>query len=124
MGIDQDGSGEVTSDELVRFLRTDSLKKYLEALDITAEDTRMLYKMLDTDGSGYIDIDEFCHGCMKLKGEAKSFDIHVLMYQMKSFMDVWSDFTLYCEQRFTHMTETAANLSSQMRQTMRQTQMA
>merc|ERR1712232_146910 len=39
-------------------------------------DARSLFDLLDKDSSGEVDIDEFCEGCLRLKGEAKSFDIH------------------------------------------------
>ena len=33
------------------------------------------------DNSGAINIDEFCEACMKLKGEAKSYDMHLILFQ-------------------------------------------
>merc|ERR1712151_1240717 len=106
------GSGEVSSAEMAHFLEEESLRKYLEALDITVEDTRMLFKLLDRDGSKVIDVNEFCDGCLKLKGEARSFDIHVLLYQMRNFLEKWSDFTMYCEERFTEVAASTARMSA------------
>merc|ERR1712232_285302 len=83
--IDEDNSGEINCYEMERFLKEDSLRKYLEALNVSAEDTRMLFRLLDKDGSDRIDIDEFCDGCMRLKGQARSFDIHVMIYQIRHF---------------------------------------
>merc|ERR1712039_270439 len=103
--IDEDGSGEISSEEMEYFLSEDSLRKYLEALNVTAEDTRMLFRLLDKDGSQKIDIDEFCAGCLRLKGEARSFDIHVLIFQMKGFMERWSEFTDYVDERFKDVTK-------------------
>merc|ERR1712217_455559 len=37
--------------------------------------------LLDRDKSGAITVDEFVEGCLRLKGEAKSFDIYCLMYE-------------------------------------------
>merc|ERR1712228_736694 len=88
--IDDDGSGEISSDEMDFFLSNEALRKYLEALNVTAEDTRMLFRLLDKDGSGKIDIEEFCNGCLRLKGEARSFDIHVLIFQIKGFLEKWA----------------------------------
>merc|ERR1712113_447611 len=53
----------------------------LEALEITAFDARSMFKLLDRDDSGLIDIEEFCDGCLRMKGEAKSFDIQCLIYE-------------------------------------------
>lgn len=79
------------------------LRKYVEALDINAENARMLFRLLDRDGSLKVDIDEFCEGCLRLQGDAKSFDVHTMMYQMRSFLTKWSDFTIYVEERFSMM---------------------
>merc|ERR1712183_570020 len=42
-----------------------------------------LFRMLDDDDSGVIDIEEFCEGCMRLKGEARSYDLHRLLHDVK-----------------------------------------
>jgi len=93
--IDEDGSGEITKAEMERFLSHESLRKYMEALDISPDDTRMLVRLLDRDGSGRVNVDEFCDGCLKLKGEARALDMQVLLFQVKAFMDKYSDFAVY-----------------------------
>lgn len=98
--IDEDGSGEITAPEMEVFLQDPSLRKYVEALEINAENARMLFRLLDKDGSKKVDIEEFCEGCMRLQGDAKSFDIHMIMFQNKQFLAKWSDFTVYVEDRF------------------------
>merc|ERR1712217_331925 len=98
--IDEDGSGEISATEMEYFLQNADLCKYLEALNVSAADTRMLFRLLDKDGSQVIDINEFCEGCSRLKGDAKSFDIHVLTMQVKNFLDKWSEFTVYVDCRF------------------------
>eukprot|EP00928_Gymnodinium_smaydae_P005223 TRINITY_DN11794_c0_g2_i1.p1 TRINITY_DN11794_c0_g2~~TRINITY_DN11794_c0_g2_i1.p1 ORF type:complete len:118 (+),score=20.56 TRINITY_DN11794_c0_g2_i1:191-544(+) len=57
------------------------MSQYLEALEISAFDARSMFKLLDRDNSNAIDIEEFCDGCIRLKGEAKSFDVNCLMYE-------------------------------------------
>lgn len=83
--IDIDGSGMINLKELKTFLSDSSLElqEYLAALELDADDARALFKLLDGDGSGEIDIQEFCDGCLRLKGEAKSFDINCLIYNSK-----------------------------------------
>jgi len=83
--IDVDNSGTITLEEMESFLNDDSLKlqEYFEALELNASDTVSLFLLLDRDGSGEVDIDEFCDGCMRLGGNAKSFDINCMWYEMK-----------------------------------------
>merc|ERR1740123_950170 len=98
--MDQDSSGEITEDEMEFFLTEPSLKSYVEALGISADNTRMLFRLVDADLSGRIDVDEFCEGCLRLQGEAKSIDVHTMIYQVKQFLTRWAEFTEYVEERF------------------------
>merc|ERR1712039_672860 len=68
------------------FLTQPHLKSYVDALGISPENTRLLFRLLDTDESGRIDLEEFCDGCLRLQGEAKSVDVHAMMYQEHRFM--------------------------------------
>jgi len=83
--IDTDNSGAITLEEMHTFLQDDTLalQEYFEALDLTANDTESLFKLLDMDDSGEVDIDEFCDGCMRLGGPAKSFDINCMWYEQR-----------------------------------------
>merc|ERR1740123_2878280 len=101
--MDQDSSGEITEDEMEFFLTEPSLKSYVEALGISADNTRILFRLMDIDGSGRIDVDEFCEGCLRLQGEAKSIDVHMLLFQVRQFLMKWADFTEYVEDRFHRM---------------------
>merc|ERR1711912_197373 len=77
--IDKDGSGAINGDEMEFFLEDPELAHYLESIDIFPHDARTLFRLLDGDDSGEVSIEEFCEGCLRLKGEAKSFDIHKVL---------------------------------------------
>merc|ERR1712217_899791 len=84
--------------ELEVFMCDDDLRLYLEALDLSMVETMSLFRLLDADDSGEVDIDEFCEGCLRLKGEAKSFDIHCLMYENQRMLGVWKEFMAFVEE--------------------------
>jgi len=99
--VDEDNSGEISSEEMEHFWDDPSLRQYISALDIDVGDAWTLFRLLDKDASGLVDIDEFCEGCLRLKGEAKSTDMQLMMFEMQAFLDRWSDFTVYVEECFT-----------------------
>lgn len=105
---DTDGSGHISADELRRLLSDQALRKYMEALDITSEDAHILFHLIDQDGSGQIDIEEFCEGCLRLKGNARSIDIHTLIFQTKNFLAKWAEFTDFVEYRFKQIEQVYA----------------
>merc|ERR1712039_189178 len=45
-------------------------------------------------------IDEFCAGCLRLKGTAKSFDIHCIIYENHRLVYKWQQFMKYLETGF------------------------
>jgi len=83
--IDVDGSGLINLQEMQVFMDDErlQLRDYLEALDLSASDTWTLFHLMDTDGSGRVDIDEFCDGCLRLGGPAKSFDVNCMWYEQR-----------------------------------------
>lgn len=98
MQMDVDGSGELSAEEMEHFLGQPDLASYIDALEIRADNTRTLFRLLDTDDSGNINIDEFCDGCLRLQGEAKSMDVHTMIFQVRRFLTKWSEFTAYVEE--------------------------
>lgn len=101
--IDADGNDEISFGEVEEFLQDSNLRMYLEALEIDLVETHSLFRLLDKDGSGSIDIDEFCEGCLRLKGDAKSFDIHCLLYENQRMLTKWSQFMEFVEAEFFHL---------------------
>lgn len=87
--IDKQGTGTLSLDDFTKYLLdgTCQLQSYFEALGVHADDAGTLFKLLDVDGSGKIEIDEFCEGCLRLAGEARSFDLNCLMYDIRN---IWT----------------------------------
>mmetsp|Transcript_77226 Transcript_77226/g.153175 ORF Transcript_77226/g.153175 Transcript_77226/m.153175 type:complete len:754 (-) Transcript_77226:35-2296(-) len=85
--VDADGSGFITLSELESLLGDPHFMVYLDTIDRKKNDAMDLFHMLDYDGSGKITKEEFCNGFLRLKGEAKSFDIHRLVMHSEEFMN-------------------------------------
>jgi hypothetical protein len=97
--IDFQKFGECLCDERVQV--------YMSALKIETDDASQLFHLLDADNSGEILIDEFVEGCMKLRGEARSMDIHILICENRR---MWTKFGIFCEQ----LHNTMSNISGGM----------
>jgi len=80
---DADDTGYLTQQELKTYLEDDRVQAYLKGLDLEVSEALELFHLLDTDGNGTVDIDEFSLGAMRLKGGAKNVDIATLMFENK-----------------------------------------
>merc|ERR1712187_562820 len=86
LDMDADGSGTISRPELEYSLALADRAVDLEALDINTDDLQSLFSFLDMDSSGAVSIEEFCHVCLRLTGEAKSFDIHCIIMETQRLM--------------------------------------
>mmetsp|Transcript_43643 Transcript_43643/g.98469 ORF Transcript_43643/g.98469 Transcript_43643/m.98469 type:complete len:729 (+) Transcript_43643:140-2326(+) len=96
--IDRDGSGQITLHELDLCCQDERSLAYLWSLGINSNDVWTLFKLLDDDGSGTVDREEFIEGCMKLKGEAKAVHMAKLGYDVQKLTTSLADFMGYVEE--------------------------
>ncbi|CAE7561563.1 unc-104, partial [Symbiodinium microadriaticum] len=73
-----DESGEVTLDEIMA--APDDVKQSLFEIAGT-EDIQTLFEMLDFDGGGSLETDEFCQGVFKAASSSKPLELDRLMKQ-------------------------------------------
>merc|ERR1719195_2325376 len=81
--MDRDSSGTVSLDEIQSYLQDPRVQSYFQALGLDPNDTERLFKLIDHDDSGDVDVDEFLEGCLRLKGQARSVDVISLMHDLK-----------------------------------------
>merc|ERR1712032_1307611 len=60
------------------------VQRYLVSMGVDVMDTRLLFNMLDIDGSGEIDAEELLTGLVRLKAGAKFVDIMKLIIDVKA----------------------------------------
>merc|ERR1712032_475303 len=84
--IDEDGDGIITNEEFVKSLEREDVQQNIDALQIDLSEAELLFVMLDKDGDGTIDTREFVNGMLRLKGEARSFDIQVLVLHNRQML--------------------------------------
>jgi len=94
--VDADHSGAVNEQELMHFLTDDLCCTYFDALGINPSEVSSLFALMDLDDSGEVNLEEFLDGCKRLKGEARSYDIHCIIFEtrkMKNKLDRFMTFT-------------------------------
>lgn len=74
---DVSGDGIIDLSEFLRLLEHPQLQVWLHLLELDPTDLFSLFRMLD-DGDGEISVEEFETGIKKMKGTAKSLDLHIL----------------------------------------------
>lgn len=95
--VDVDHSGCLTVAEMDMVMSEPEIKGYLEALEINGEDTRLFFRLLDTDGSGQVEKQEFIDGCLRLRGDAKCIDVHALIHSTKITLSRLTNFANFVE---------------------------
>lgn len=80
--VDEDKSECITYHEFEKVISDPDNRAYLAALEIEAVDAWTLFKLLDIDKDGIIQMDEFVTGCLQLKGVAKNVEIADLSYKL------------------------------------------
>eukprot|EP00746_Dinoflagellata_sp_MGD_P136315 gnl/MRDRNA2_/MRDRNA2_70263_c0_seq1.p1 gnl/MRDRNA2_/MRDRNA2_70263_c0~~gnl/MRDRNA2_/MRDRNA2_70263_c0_seq1.p1 ORF type:complete len:615 (+),score=115.77 gnl/MRDRNA2_/MRDRNA2_70263_c0_seq1:81-1925(+) len=105
---DKDGSGELTFDEFEKYISNPCIQAYFRKLKLNYEGTtaRKLFNLLDFDGGGAIDINEFVVGCTKLRGNARAIDVAMLQHEMRKHAKMLlqlQDSMLESERRILHL---------------------
>merc|ERR1719296_241429 len=66
---DREGRGALTWEEFKRYIENDEVSAFFHALDMDSIQARALFRMLDADRNGVVNLEELVGGCMHLKKE-------------------------------------------------------
>mmetsp|Transcript_3285 Transcript_3285/g.9302 ORF Transcript_3285/g.9302 Transcript_3285/m.9302 type:complete len:559 (-) Transcript_3285:138-1814(-) len=81
--MDDGGEGQISLQDFEARLDDERVIAYFNALTLEVRDARKLFKLLDYDQSGTIDVDEFLTGCMRLRGGSRAFDQAVMQMEIQ-----------------------------------------
>merc|ERR1712050_446223 len=85
MALDLDKSGTLSTDELISSFSTSKMKAYLATMDLDIRDVELFVGIISTFTDGnQIEIDAFVDSCMKLKGNASTLDMSVLLFNQRT----------------------------------------
>jgi len=81
--IDEGNSGSISYNELHSVLDHPTIRNWFALIAYEVREVDRLYEVIDKEGTGEIRIDDLLTGCMRLKGEARSIDVHILLRETK-----------------------------------------
>mmetsp|Transcript_72544 Transcript_72544/g.194719 ORF Transcript_72544/g.194719 Transcript_72544/m.194719 type:complete len:127 (+) Transcript_72544:237-617(+) len=84
MNDDVDAKSDgLTAAELHSQLSRPKVQSWFKAMDVDAKQTWKLFKILDSDRSGRVALDEFVDGCLRLRGPATVVDVESLKWEIR-----------------------------------------
>jgi hypothetical protein len=83
--IEANGSeeGSLSWEQFQERLNSVQMQEYFKSLDVDPSEAHGIFRLLDLDNSGGLEMEEFVSGCIRLRGEAKALDLAVLIYEMR-----------------------------------------
>eukprot|EP00931_Biecheleriopsis_adriatica_P030172 TRINITY_DN17800_c0_g1_i1.p1 TRINITY_DN17800_c0_g1~~TRINITY_DN17800_c0_g1_i1.p1 ORF type:complete len:718 (-),score=129.89 TRINITY_DN17800_c0_g1_i1:212-2326(-) len=85
--IDYDSNGTISADELDVAFQDPHVLAYFRALKVDIADALNLFRLLDSDGSGDISIQEFLEGFRNFHGEARALDTKMMQMEIRNISD-------------------------------------
>lgn len=78
-----EGQDDIDWDAFQAQLGNEHMQSFFAAIDVDISEAEAVFKLLDADGSGEIDLEEFLTGCLNLKGPAKAIDTCALLQETR-----------------------------------------
>lgn len=86
MSLDEDG--RIAWGQFEAQLSTPEMAEIFNFIDVDPMEARGLFKLLDINGIGSVDPEEFLDGCLRLRGSAKALDLALLMREVKKLKSI------------------------------------
>jgi len=87
--FDPDMTGKITREkwtDMVNSEDTQEMMEYFSMLNIDKSKADDVFRLLDVDESGELEVEEFIGGCMQIQGSASYVDVEMLMTATKTLM--------------------------------------
>merc|ERR1719253_726914 len=92
---DTSGDGYMSFEEFQDLLTHPKALTYMQTLELDVHEAESLFHLLD-DGDGKVSFDEFLHGIVRLKGQARSLDVITILHNNTRMLQCLESF----EKRF------------------------
>ena len=95
--------GVITLQMFEENINSEAVSSYFEALGLDVWDAWAFFKLLDSDGGGSVDVEEFFMGCLRFRGQAKAMDVGQLIQDQTSMIKNQGKFHSFMEAGDCHI---------------------
>lgn len=109
--------GVITFEQFQKNLKAAEVREYFQTLGLDVWDAWSFFKLLDEDGGGEVEIEEFLMGCLRLRGQATAMDVGKIINDQTWQIKNQGKFQAYVEVELKQLKEhlsilTGVNISS------------
>jgi len=88
---DNDRDGTISWDDFEAHIGDPKVQAFFSHLELGGADAGRLFRLLDRNGNGKVDAEEFVTGCLILRGGAKTMDVAAVMLEQQIFMEYFAE---------------------------------
>eukprot|EP00929_Paragymnodinium_shiwhaense_P024205 TRINITY_DN14971_c0_g1_i1.p1 TRINITY_DN14971_c0_g1~~TRINITY_DN14971_c0_g1_i1.p1 ORF type:complete len:640 (-),score=159.25 TRINITY_DN14971_c0_g1_i1:378-2297(-) len=94
--MDLDRNGEVLLDEFAQLLADPRVSKWLNAMEVEVQDPDILFRLLKREDAPGVSFPDLVNGIKRLRGNARSVDVVVMIRQINELEDAFDDLRKLC----------------------------
>jgi len=84
MELDKTGTGQLKKEGFLERLQIPEVQSLLAYFNFNALDAEAFFSLLDADNSGFVDIEEFVVGCLRMHGKANAIELELSIHETKA----------------------------------------
>lgn len=98
------GADDVVTYEMFRDkFNTQAVQEYFATIGLEVPDAWSLFKLLDMDGGGAVEVEEFLDGCLRLRGQATALDVGKIIHEQAWLLKNQGKFQAFVEVELRHV---------------------
>jgi hypothetical protein len=105
MDFDLENDGKISLNEFVELQDDPGMIKIMRDLKIPNHDAASLFRLLDTNCNGELDVTEFVSGLLHLKGQSTSLDVAALLYECRQIKRLLISHAQFSKMRLMDITQ-------------------
>lgn len=107
--LGDESSGAITYGVFEEKIQSPAVRDYFETLGLDVWDPWAFFKLLDADGGGSVEIEEFFLGCLRFSGQARAMDVGKIIQDQSWMMKNQGRFQSYMEVELGKLREDMAS---------------